>query len=284
MTDDPTRPISSGWQQGPGTGRPDPRWQGSDRQGSDRQSPGGQGFDRPGYDSQSANWQGSGSVRRRRRRWPVITGIIVLVLAAILVIADRASVAYAQNRMASQIKTDGFPVKPGVTIEGFPFLTQVASHDLNTVKISASNVTEGSVVITSINATMSGLHINSSWNGGTVDQLNGTALISFGALANAGGIGSGVTLSDGGNNQVKANVDVLGITDTATAQITRSGPKQINVHVTDAGGIPTSLLGSLANFNIDVPQLPAGMTIQSVNVTPSGVVITITGHNTTLSQ
>jgi hypothetical protein len=208
----------------------------------------------------------------------------VLVLAAIFVIGDRAAVAYAQNRMASQIQADGFPAKPGVTIEGFPFITQALSRDLKTVKISASNVTEGSLVITSINATMNGLHINSSWNGGTVDTLNGTALISFGALANAGGVGSGVTLSDGGNNQVKATVSVLGITDSAAAQVTRSGPKQIDVKVTDAGGIPTSLLGSLSNFTINVPELPAGMTIQSVNVTASGVVITITGHNTTLSQ
>ena len=52
----------------------------------------------------------------------------------------------------------------------------------------------------------------------------------------------------------------------------------------DAGGIPTEVLGNLANFTINIPKLPAGVTIQSVTVTQQGLQITAAGQNTTLSQ
>jgi D-arabinose 5-phosphate isomerase GutQ len=68
------------------------------------------------------------------------------------------------------------------------------------------------------------------------------------------------------------------------AQVTQSGPAQINVKVINFGGIPASALGNLADFNINIPKLPPGVSIQSVSVTQQGVRITIAGHDTTLSQ
>ena len=68
------------------------------------------------------------------------------------------------------------------------------------------------------------------------------------------------------------------------AQVTQSGPNQITVKVIDFGGIPASALGNLADFTINIPKLPSGVSIQSVSVTQQGVEVTITGHDTTLSQ
>jgi hypothetical protein len=68
--------------------------------------------------------------------------------------------------------------------------------------------------------------------------------------------------------------------------VTKTGPNTIHVKVTQFGDVPPSLLGNLANFTVNVPKsaLPAGLTVQSVSVTQQGVLITIVGHNTTLSQ
>jgi hypothetical protein len=221
--------------------------------------------------------------RRRRRKWPLVSLIVIILL---LVAADRAACAVAENQMASQIQKQGFPAKPHVTIEGFPFLTQLAAKDFKTVVISASNVTEGPLDIASLNATIHGMHINSSFSGATVDTINGSALITFTALANAGGIPPGITLSADGPNQVKASINVAILTATVVAQVTKTGPSSINVRVVQAGDVPTSVLGNLVNFTINIPKsdLPAGLTIQSVTVTQQGVRITIVGHNTTLSQ
>ena len=68
------------------------------------------------------------------------------------------------------------------------------------------------------------------------------------------------------------------------ATITQSGPNQIHVHISDFGGIPASQLGNFGDFTITIPKLPPGVTIQSVTVTQQGVMVSIAGQNTTLSQ
>jgi len=224
-----------------------------------------------------------GRVRRRRRKWPLITLIVIII---VLVGGDRVACAIAENQMASQVQQQGFPAKPHVSIEGFPFLTQLAAKDFKTVVISASNVTVGPLEISSLNATIHGMHINSSFSGATVDSINGTALITFGALAHAGGIPQGIQLTADGPRDVKATINVAIITATVVAQVTKTGPYQFNVKVVQATDVPSSVLGNLANFNINVPKsaLPAGLTISSVSVTQKGLQVTVTGHNTTLSQ
>src|SRR5271169_5543218 len=85
---------------------------------------------------------------RRARRYL----IIFVVVVALLVVLDFVAKVAAQNIMATQIQKQGLSQKPDVTIGGFPFLTQVASKDFKQVTISTTNLTEGPVTITSINA------------------------------------------------------------------------------------------------------------------------------------
>jgi hypothetical protein len=66
--------------------------------------------------------------------------------------------------------------------------------------------------------------------------------------------------------------------------VTQVGNNKINVKVTDFGGVPADVLGSLTDFNISIPKLPAGVTIQKVSITQQGLLITAAGTNTTLSQ
>jgi hypothetical protein len=209
---------------------------------------------------------------------------VVLVLIMLLAAADRVAVAVAENEIASQIKSHGFPVKPNVTITGFPFLTQLAARDFHDVNISARNVPEGPVDIASINATLRGVHLSAGFNSATVDELNGTALITFAGLSSAAGTGDGITLSDGGGNRVKGTVNLGFLNGTAMFQVRRTSPHQVTVRAISAGGLPVPALGSLPDFTVPIPALPVGMTIQSVSVTGQGIVINIVGHHTTLSQ
>jgi hypothetical protein len=296
MSSDPTRPNPEWWQpQDPQAPQGNQGYQaGKEYQDSQptQRIPVNQGYQGNQGHQQAQGYQGGqGSPgpaprirRRRRRRWPWISLIAIIV---ILVAADRVGVVIAENKMASQIQQQGFPTKPDVTIQGFPFLTQLAAKDFKTVVISASNVTEGPLEIASLHATIHGMHINSSFSGATLDSINGSALITFTALANAGGLPQGITLTADGPDQVKAtlNVPIIG-TVSVVAQVTKTGPSTFNVKVTQFGDVPPSLLGNLANFNINVPKsaLPAGLTIQSVSVTQQGVLVTIVGHDTTLSQ
>jgi hypothetical protein len=227
---------------------------------------------------------GRGRRGGRRHRGLTITAIVVVVLLILLVVADRVAAGIAENEVAGQIKSAGFPVKPKVTISGFPFLTQLAARDFKQINIAANNVTEGALDIASINATMHGVHINSGFNGATVDQLNGTALVTFAGLSHAAGIGDGITLSNGGNGDIKATIDLGFVSGDALARVTMSGPHQINVRFISFGGIPPSALGGLQDFNLTVPNLPAGMTIQNVSVTGQGLLIGVAGTHTTFGQ
>jgi hypothetical protein len=232
-------------------------------------------------------------VRKRRRKGPLIALITLIVILVLLVVSDRVANAYAENQMASQFQSSlGLSSKPHVTIQGFPFWTQLIAHNFKTVDITASNETinsvdagGGALEIASLNATLHGLHFQGfNSTSATVDQFNATALITLTALGNIGGVPQGVTLTPDGPNQVKATLSLGPLSASAVAQVTQSGPNQIRVHVIDFGGIPVSQLGNFGDFTISIPKLPAGVTIQSVSVTQQGVMVTITGQNTTLSQ
>ena len=234
------------------------------------------------YQGTAPQYQGGPAVRRRRRRrWPIITLIVIVVL---LVVADRAGAAITENAISSQIQSNlDLSGKPHVTIEGIPFLTQLAARDFKTVDINGTDETTGPLEIAKLTATLHGMHLL-SLNSARIDQFNAMAVVTFQGLANAGGIPQGITLSAGPNNTINANVNILGFSSTATAQVTRTGPNTVNIKITNFAGLPSSVLGSLVNFNITLPKLPAGVSIGAISITQQGLSISASGKNVTLSQ
>jgi hypothetical protein len=221
--------------------------------------------------------------QKRRRRWWLVIAIIVAVLLGLLIIGDTVAKAYAEKRIAQQIQNRGFNAKPDVSIAGFPFLTQVIAKDFHHVTISASKVSEGLVEIRDLKANLDNVKINNSFTGGTVQDLSGTALITFGDLLGAAG-GPSVSVTAVNGNKIKFKVDLGIVSGTATARVTQQGRNKIHVHVISANGLPLDALGPLADFTITVPPLPMGMSVQSVNASAQGVIIHVIGHNVTFSQ
>jgi hypothetical protein len=227
------------------------------------------------------------STKRRHRLRTLI--IVLIVLVGLLVALDFGARAFAESKVASEIQSQGFPKKPNVSIEGFPFLTQVAARDFKDVLISSSNVTEGPLLIQNIDATMTGVHVNSSFNGGTVDNLNGTLSVTFAALANAmtsqaGALGqvagAGLNLSQAGSDEVKATLDLVVASGTAVWRVSRTNDgKDISIQLVNSSGLTSSLLSGIGNIMIPLPSLPLGLSIQTISVTPSGLAGTVTGHN-----
>jgi len=253
----------------------------------------------PGYEetavhgSQSPAWQDrqqppaspSRPPRRRHRgrRWL----IALLVLIIVLVGVDFGAKAFAENAIASQIDSSGLGTKPSVDIEGFPFLTQVASRDLSQIDINASNFTVKQVVISSLHATATGVHVNGSFSGGTVDKINGTVVVSFATVTNLIPI-PGLTVSAdpaAGPDAIKFNSSLGG----ATGKIEQSSPNVITVQVGNLTGLAglASLIGGssiASSYTFDIPPLPAGLVVRSITITSQGIVATASAQNTTLSQ
>jgi hypothetical protein len=281
----PRDPQPPAWQaQGP-QGPPPPAWQAQAPQDSPPAWQAQPPQDSPPWQAQGAYGSGQGlpvAVRgRRRRRWPWITLIVIIL---VLVGADRGALAITENAMASQFQSSvGLSGKPHVSIPGFPFLTQLAARDFKTVNVSATDETTGPLEIASLTATAHGMHIH-GLNSAEIDQFTASALVTFTALGNAGGIPQGITLSQDGPNKIQATVSIGPLSDSATAQVTQTGPNKVTIKVIDAGGIPASVLGNFMDFTITIPKLPAGVAIQSISITQQGLMITATGSHVTVSQ
>jgi LmeA-like phospholipid-binding len=225
--------------------------------------------------------------RRRRARRYVIALVIIIV---VLVVLDFAARVAAENVMASKIEQQGLQHKPSVTIDGFPFLTQVASRNFQQIHLSDADQTEGPVTVTSINATAHNIKVNSyAFSSGTIGSLSGTALISFASLGNTltqqvGPLGSllngaGLGLRAAGPNEVKATLNLVVTSGSATWRVTWLSGNRLNIRLVGSDGLPSSLLGSIQDITVQVPKLPLGLTIDSVAVTQAGVVGRVSGSN-----
>jgi LmeA-like phospholipid-binding len=297
---DPARPQARSPQPQPQTQRPPQQWQ--QPQWQEPQD------DRPGQWAQEATQPTGGQwapqpppppdqpprvarkPRKRRVRRSFMALFAVIVVLILLVIADRVALAVTENDMASSFQQNGFPVKPSVTIEGFPFLTQLAAKDFNKVDISASNVPAGPVKITSVNATINGLHVSSfsSTASARVDHMTATAFVSFGALAAAGGVasGTGITVTPDGANTVKISAGIGGVfSDTEEAQITQTGPQTITIKVLPSNSAIGSLLSSFGSFSFNLPKgVPASLKITGLTLNSQGLTVSAAASNATFSQ
>jgi hypothetical protein len=218
--------------------------------------------------------------RRRRRRWPIVVLIVVVGLAGLAVIGDRIAVAYAEHRIGSEIQKQGFGARPDVTIYGFPFLTQVAGHHFPHAGMSAKNVREGPVTISSIKGDVRDVRVSSGFKSGTIGSVDGTGTISFGNLAKAAGQPD-LKLAADGPDKVKAEVDLddLGVgTATAIAQVTKVG-NGIRVHAISVEGFSLDDLADDLDFTVPVKGLPMGLEFKSLSVSSHGVALRIGGSN-----
>jgi hypothetical protein len=274
------------WNQGNGPQgyRPQDDWS----QGNRQQHYGPQGHGPGDYGPQDGP-----TPRPRRRRRPVRRSVIalfvLLVLAIVLVIANFVGQAIAENDMANQFTANGFPVKPSVDIEGFPFLTQVVQKDFKKVVISASNIPAGPVTISTLNATITGMHLNSSWNGATIDHVTATAFVSLSSLTD--GISSelgdaaSLTAVPDGANKLKITGTVLGLSASGNVEIKQTGPQKITVVLPTSGGLVGTLLGSAPSFTITLPPgVPPSLRITGLTLNGQGLTLSAAATNATFSK
>jgi hypothetical protein len=213
-----------------------------------------------------------------------------VIIIVVLVVLDFAARVAAENVMANKIEQQGLQHKPSVTIEGFPFLTQVASRNFQQINLKAADQAEGPVTITSINATGRDIKLSSyAFSSGTIGSLSGTAVISFASLGNTltqqvGPLGSllhgaGLDLTPAGPSEVKASLNLVVTSGSATWRVSQVSGDRLNIRLVGSSGLPSSLLGSIQDITVQIPKLPLGLAIDSVQVTQAGVVGRVTGSN-----
>ena len=207
----------------------------------------------------------------------------VAVLAVLLVAADRISVAVAENQISDRLTSAyGLPDKPGVSIAGFPFLTQVAAGDYQQIDVSASQVSADGATLHDLKVRLSGVHATVGQvlgNGSsmvTADHAAGSAMVGFGTVDSR--LPGGLRLHpDGTNLSVSGRLAYHGVhipvSATVAVGVSGSGIKVSPVRVNVAGlpGLPVSAYSSQLHIVVPLTTLPLHLHLTSVQVTPNGL-------------
>jgi LmeA-like phospholipid-binding len=220
------------------------------------------------------------------RKLLIALGVLVVLFIAV----DRIALVIAEDEVASQIATAySMPVDPGVSITGFPFLTQVVSGDYQQIGVTADQIQADGVTLHDLNVHLTGVHatISQLLGGGastiTADRATGTALVDFATVEQR--LPDGVRLApDGKSLKVSGTVSYNGITVPVSAAaalaVTPSGISVRPADVTVAGGIslPSSYTSRL-HFTVPLGNLPLHLHVTSVQVTPGGLRVGAAARN-----
>jgi LmeA-like phospholipid-binding len=218
--------------------------------------------------------------------------IVLVVLVLALIAVDRIAAAVAESRISSRVAASyQLPVRPHVTIKGFPFLTQVLAGDYREIDVSVSRVAVGSIHLTGLTARLNGVRapvsqlLRSDMSTITADHAVGSAVIPYTELARW--LPSGLQLSqDGSAVRVSGSVQVLGVrvplSGTAVTSVTSGGIKVTPKHVTVAPGVavPVSAITQrIGAIVIPLTDLPLHLQVASVAATGTGLLADATARN-----
>jgi hypothetical protein len=221
--------------------------------------------------------------------------VIAVVLGGLFVVADRIAVGMAESQAADRIKVqEGTADSTDVSIKGFPYLTQALSKEFDEVEIRLTGIETRAagrpVRINEMTADLFDVRVGDGYSTATAARAEGTARITYEDLTNAAD--DGVTVGYGQNGKVKVTGSVTlplfgKITRSVVSSVSIVGGDTIRVRAdkVPGEGIP-GLEGEIrkkTDFDRKLGGLPAGLTLDKVQATPEGVVLTVTGKDVSLA-
>jgi hypothetical protein len=250
--------------------------------------------------------------KRRRGRGLLITLIILLIIVGVVLFAgDRIGRSYAERMISDKVSDQvanqkATSEKPDVTIEGFPFLTQVAHGRYDEIKIELANFSGPAdqsgtkkikLPLLDIRAKDVRASLHTLQSGGNIvaGTVTGTGTIDYkelAALVNQPGL---VLTEKNGQLTGSAKVQALGqnLTVTGAAKLTVSDGlvhvRFANVDSPDLPNIPgiKALVAGYADklgIDVRVPTLPLKLQVQKVQPQADGLQFTAGAADVTLNS
>jgi hypothetical protein len=232
-----------------------------------------------------------------------LVGLVVLV--ALLVVADRVAAWAAQRTLAERVAEElsAHQVgssQPEVSIGGFPFLTQVASGRYERVVLRLRDVGSEQlrlplVELTATGVTASARAIIERQGAVEADRVTGTATVGYAQVRALIGRDDLQLRGEDGRIALRLPVELLGVPVTlvGVAGAEMAG-NVIQVRVREfgieSGGLPEGafpLVDQIAReLSVDValPPLPYGLSVDSVFAGPTGLVVSVSAAEVPLSR
>lgn len=230
---------------------------------------------------------------RARGRSPLGLLLVVLVLLALiggaLYVGDRFAEQRAERKVAADLQSQlGTPAAPAVDIQGRPFLTQVVTQSVGTVRVVIDDspaTGDGTLPIAHVDLVLTDVTSTDWYATMTVSHAEGTARIDYPALQAVAG--APLTYAGSGRLQIVQTANVLG--REVTAEIT--GRPELDVEAQTIGLTDPEITVAgveLPRFTADallqallkpipVTGVPLGLQLSSIDPQDSGLFAGVVG-------
>ncbi|KAB8166994.1 DUF2993 domain-containing protein [Streptomyces sp. 3MP-14] len=234
-----------------------------------------------------------------------ISLIVVVVLAVLAVVADRVALYVTQGEVASRVQDRlGLEKEPDVSINGFPFLTQVLGSELDDVHLGissyAATVDDQELSIHDLDIELDNVTLTGGFTQATAARAHGEGMISYTELTRAygelmalSGNGFGVEFEYAGEGQLllvlqaSAMGQTLDIGELAGDLVLEGGKVTLSVDEDEIPDVGSAEMQESARAQLDqertIAGLPDGLELTSLEPTEEGLKVTVDGENMTVS-
>lgn len=231
---------------------------------------------------------------RRRKNWGLRLLIGLVVLVGLLVALDRIGVAVADRMAADALqRSENLTQRPDVSIDGFPFLTQVAAETFDQIEVGVADLVVGSgdktVTLTKLHMTLHGVHVSDSFHRATAKTSTATALLSYAEITRV--LNVPISYAGGGRVAARASETIAGVSISgrvsAKPVLTNGDLQFADPHATiDGASVPgaDTALAAVLDHPVDLSHLPWGLHVRGLSAGPDGVSVTLTAANLTFRR
>lgn len=205
---------------------------------------------------------------------------VAVVVIGLLVALDRVAVGAAERAVARQVQVDqDLTARPGVSIGGFPFLTQAVAGRYDDVTITMHDLHRTRVRVDSLTMHLHGVHaglgaaLSQHLSAVHVDRATATLVVSYADLDAFLG-DRHLQVSDGGGGEVK----VSGSATVAGQTISASARGRIDVR----GSNVVVTVGQGLDFTVPLGGMPFSIKLLVANATKTGIEVTATATDVVL--
>lgn len=230
----------------------------------------------------------------------IITGVVVVVLAVLVGVADRVGAHYAEKTVAEKVSAQLAQrqigsAPPEVTIAGFPFLTQVLRGNYAEIHVDLRDVKTDRLPIPLLRVRAHDVRADAQqMMEGTgqiiATRIDGTATLSYTALVDASGLQDITLTGDGTNLRISGNVPIAGVLTGAAEVTVVDGRVRVNVKeltAANANQATQNLINQyrqrLAAVTFSLPPMPFNLKLVDVDPSPGGLDITMTTNEVLLA-
>ena len=223
--------------------------------------------------------------------------VALLVLAGLLLLADRGLAAVAERTVASELQAAaGLAAEPDVDLGSVPFLSQAVRGQYDRIEVGSTRVPAGDLVLDRLDAVLLGAQVplGEALSGAVtrvpVEQVTARALVGYDQLEQQSGDRRLSFAPDAGRLRVTGTVEVFGkeLSAVAVSRLTVvDGDLLVTAESFEVGNdlADTLLTGALeGRFDLRVPVegLPYGLAVDDVEVAADGVVVLASATDTVL--